>query len=109
MLRKYIEFRERRSYAADTNRMSLPFEWGGEFVGVPTNGDACESLRAFARDVVRSSERFYAYTPTATYSLQGELLKFPSAIETTFEENNTVWGRFFDATGDLALIVLPQW
>jgi hypothetical protein len=109
MLRKYIDLRERRSYAADTNRTSLPFEWGGEFVGLQTNGTACESLRAFARDTVRSSERFYAYAATAAYSLNGELLKFPSAIETTFEENNTVWGRFFDAAGDLAVIVLPQW
>jgi len=37
-------------------------------------------------------------------------LKFPSAIETPYPENNAVWGRFFEAKiRDLALVVLPQW
>ena len=37
------------------------------------------------------------------------ILKFPSAIETPYSENNTVYGRVFDAGRDLAVVVLPQW
>jgi hypothetical protein len=55
------------------------------------------------------SAAFYAYEPTADYDFDGEILKFPSAVETPYPENNTVWGRFFDAGKDLAVVVLPQW
>ncbi len=39
----------------------------------------------------------------------GEFLRFTSAIETPYAENNTANARWFPARGRRAVIVLPQW
>jgi len=109
MLRSYIQYRERALHGRDNNRKSLPFEWGVEQVGIHANGTARAALREYAAHSVRDSEAFYAYTPTSDYLFDGEILKFPSGVETPYRENNTVWGRFFNGGKDLAVVVLPQW
>jgi pimeloyl-ACP methyl ester carboxylesterase len=103
VLRNYIEHRERSLHGRDTNRKSLPFEWGTEYIAAGT------SLREFSDSAVADSDGFYSYEPTDAYRLNGDLLRFPSAVQTPYLENNTVWGRFFDAGKDLAVVVLPQW
>jgi dienelactone hydrolase len=109
MLRKYIEFRERQAYEADTNRQSLPFAWGGEFLDLAVNGNPFESLHKFSTEALRSSDEFFAHQPAALYNLKDQLLTFPSAITTNVSENNTVWGRVFEADSQMAFVVLPQW
>ena len=111
MLRRYIESREKHFHASDTRRTSLPFEYGTQFVGVtPGAGESpSAALHNFAQRTLASSDSFFDYVPTDEYCLEGEILRFPSAIETEYRENNTVWGRFFPGPRPIALIVLPQW
>jgi hypothetical protein len=111
MLRRYIEAREKHFHGSDTGRTSLPFDCGTEFVGLsPDPGESpLAALHSFSQRTLAASDAFFDYVPTAEYSLEGELLHFPSAIETDYRENNTVWGRFFPGERPVALIVLPQW
>jgi len=109
MFRNYIENRERFFHGRDNNRKSLPFEWGIEHVGLQATEDPEIPLRNFVSRALQDSPSFYACTPTERYDFDGHVLKFPSAIETPYPENNTVWGRFFAGGSDLALVVLPQW
>jgi hypothetical protein len=109
MFRNYIERRERLFHGRDNNRRSLPFEWGLEHLGLQPNGNFETPLRDFVSRALLDSSSFYKYEPTKQYDFDGDILKFPSAIETPYPENNTVWGRFFDAGTNLAMVVLPQW
>src|SRR5688572_30754712 len=95
MLRKYIEYRERALHGRDNNRKSLPFEWGVEHAGLLPNGSPQTVLGQYVDSALSDSESFYAHTPTSMYDFDGEIVTFPSAIETPYPENNTVWGRFF--------------
>jgi hypothetical protein len=109
MLRRYIEKQERLLHGRDSNRASLPFEWGTDDLGIQSNGNSAAALHDYVSRALRDSPAFYSYEPASHYSLDAGILKFPSAVETPWPENNTVWGRFFDAGKDLAVIVLPQW
>jgi hypothetical protein len=104
-----IEKRERFLHGRDNNRKSLPFEWGIEHLDINANGNAQAALRDYVSRALLDSAAFYSCEPAADYSLNGELLRFPSAINTPYPENNTVWARFFEAGKDLAVVVLPQW
>jgi hypothetical protein len=108
-LRKYIEYRERKLHGRDRNRKSEAFEWGLEHVGLAGSDDPGSALRRFVMDAMSDSATFYSYRPADSFAFDGHILTFPSAIETPYAENNTVWGRFFDGGKDLAIIVLPQW
>ncbi len=105
----YIEQRERFLHGRDDNRTSLPFDWGTEHLGIDTNGNAKAALRNYVSHAIGDSSAFYSCDATRDYQLDGEILRFSSAIETPYPENNTVWGRFFDAGKKLAVVVLPQW
>jgi hypothetical protein len=109
MIRRYIERREAFLHGRDNNRRSLPFEWGTEDLGIPANGDPAAAVHDYVRRALNDSDGFFSYESTTQYELDGEILKFPSGVETPFPENNTVWGRFFPAGKDLAVVVLPQW
>ena len=109
MLRNYIEDRERRWHERDSNRIPKPFEWGLEHLGLGDVSDPWRTLKEFASDAVEDSERFYSYCRTSEFEFDGHTLRFPSPVQTSESVNNTVWGRFFPASGPLALIVLPQW
>lgn len=109
MLRSYIEKRERLLHGRDNNRKSQPFEWGTEHLGIHANANAEAAVRGYVSRTLEDSSTWYACEPTTDYHLDGEILRFPSAIETPYVENNTVWGRFFDAQKNLAIVVLPQW
>src|SRR6266481_5578040 len=109
MLRNYIERREKSFHGRDTNRKSLPFEWGLEHLGLDRNGNSPTALRDFVSAALIDSPSFYACEPAADYAFDGEIVKFSSALQTPYPENNTVWGRFFDAGKDVAMVVLPQW
>ena len=65
-------------------------------------------MRDYASRIVADGADFYSCDPLPESHFDGEILRFPSAIETPYPENNTVWGRFFDAGKDLAVVVLPQ-
>ena len=109
MLQRFIENRERAHHARDNNRRSLPFEWGLEHVGLPSSPDPERLLEEYARQALADSKAFYEYTPTSEYRFDGHVLEFPSYVETPYEANNRVYGRFFEAAKDFAVVVLPQW
>src|SRR2546423_9505875 len=96
MLRRYIESRERYFHGRDRNRESLPFE-------------CASNVKQLAAAALEHSDEFFSYDPTTEYSLDGEILRFPSGVRTAWEENNTAWGRFFAGSSALAVVVLPQW
>jgi hypothetical protein len=109
MIRRYIQKRERFLHGRDTNRKSLPFEWGPEHLALGPNGNAARLVNDFVSRAMRDSPSFYSCGPAPAYHFDGEILKFLSGIETPYPENNTVYGRVFESGRDLAIIVLPQW
>jgi len=109
VFRKYIERRERSLHGRDNNRKSLPFEWGTEHLGIRANGNSQAAILEYTSRALLDSSAFYSCEPTTDYRLDRDILTFPSAINTPYPENNTVWCRFFDAGRDSAVIVLPQW
>src|SRR5438093_12172045 len=82
---------------------------GPEHLGLQPDVNFETALRDYVSRAVSDSPSFYAYRPTKQYMFDGHILRFPSAVETAYPENNTVWGRFFRGTSDLAMVVLPQW
>jgi hypothetical protein len=105
----YIDKRERFLHGRDNNRTSLPFDWGAEHLGVDFNGDGLPALQHYVSIALAGSDAFYSCRATNAYERKGEILNFPSAIETPYAENNTVWGRLFEGGKALAVVVLPQW
>ena len=63
--------------------------------------------------MVSTSDQFFALSPSADFELDGEWLRYPSAVTTPHPENNLVRARYFpdpSPTGrKRAVIVLPQW
>jgi hypothetical protein len=109
MLRSYIERREEFLHGRDNNRKSLPFEWGLEHLGLHQNGDPNAAMRDYVSHALLDSAAFYSCEPAPAFQFDGKIVKFSSAVETPYPENNTVWGRHFDGGKDLAMVVLPQW
>jgi dienelactone hydrolase len=120
LLGRYIKAKEVRHAARDTNRIVRPFEWGAEFVTAQTNGDGPRgAIERTVREWVERSEEFYALPHISDYRLNGDYLRWTSAIHTLAPENNTVLARFFPAVEKggrrarrgprRAVVVLPQW
>lgn len=105
---------ERRLAAAANNRVVRPFEWGLEWIdGLAAAPTPFDALDRWAAQAVSESERFYALEPCGDYSLEGDVLSFPSAVHTPHEQNNTVRARYFPSPSPRgrtrAVLVLPQW
>lgn len=107
---------EQRLASVDVNRVTHPFEWGLEWLGLPGGEAAGESyavLGAWADATVENSEAFYALEPCDAYDLRGDRLTFPSAVVTPHPDNNTVHARWLPDPSPLgrrrAVVVLPQW
>jgi dienelactone hydrolase len=107
---------ERRLAAAANNRVIRPFDWGLDWIDGLNNADrnqSYEALETWADRSVAESDRFYALDPCDHYSLDGDLLSFPSAIVTPHRENNLVRARYFPEPSPRgrrrAVLVLPQW
>ncbi len=110
LYKRFIENRERAHHARDSDRRTLPFEWGLEHVGLSATDNPESALKGYADRALADSDAFYSYEPTSQYSFDGHLLKFPSYVETPYPANNIVYGRFFEAPNkDFAMVVLPQW
>ncbi len=103
---------EQRLSKRDTNRTTLPFEWGFEFLNhgfIPGNKPE-ESLLRFNDSALNESDRFFSPSPLHDFRLDGSLLSFPSAVESPYPVNNTATCRFFPSTSRKhAVLVLPQW
>ncbi|HTD43326.1 MAG TPA: hypothetical protein VK687_04060 [Bryobacteraceae bacterium] len=105
-----------------TDRVVRPFEWGLEWTRewpcarlMPRNGhDPQGYLGLLNRASLESSDDFFGYEPPTDFKLEGNLLRFTSAVSTPYPENNIVHGQWFPArikpgARRVAVIVLPHW
>jgi len=118
---------ERRLASVATDRVVRPFEWGLDWIpngihrGTHHEMDAWIGgtaspgvhLEQWADQMVASSEQFFALPACSDFTLEGEWLSYPSAVETPHVENNLVRARYFPDASPAgrrrAVIVLPQW
>ena len=118
MLKSAIHSIERAQWERETRRRTHPFAWGIEHIGGPAahDGDARAYLRRYADQALADSNAFFATGPAEWYQLDGSLVTFPSAIQSSFPENNLVFARWFPAREAAngserprrAVVVLPQ-
>ena len=113
MLARLIHRKEIALSSVDTNRRVRPFEWGSEFLDIEPLADETEqqTVERYVAQVLEDSEAYFAAPPLDNYTFDGEHLRFPSAVRTRWDSNNTVHARFIPARKRTkrAVIVLPQW
>ena len=107
---------EQQLASVDTNRVIRPFEWGLDWLDLDETSDTpIARLQAWADAAAQGSDAFFSAPATSSYTLDGDRLSFPSALETPYAVNNTVRVRIFPADATRAagrkraVIVLPQW
>jgi len=113
---------ENRLCSRATNRVVRPFEWGLDWTRgwpsaqrFPRNGHDAEAyLRLLNRVSLEESDEFFDYETPRDFSLDGNLLRFTSAVETPYPENNRVHGQWYPARTKpgarrVATLVLPHW
>jgi hypothetical protein len=116
---------EERLCSRATDRVVRPFEWGVEWARNWPCTPLCERdgygdeawLRLLNETAIEHSDEFYGYQTPRDFTLAGRELRFTSAVETPYAENNTVYGHWFPAKaspmepkpGKKAVIVLPHW
>jgi hypothetical protein len=110
--RLIYKWEERLNARDRTQRVSLPFEWGLEYLGIESSADPVSAIENFNSRVLKASEDFFAPSPAeaADFDFDGSWLHFPSGVLSPYQVNNTVHARFFESPGsDRAVIVSPQW
>src|SRR6185295_14930576 len=104
MLQTFFHAWERRLADVTRDRVVRPFEWGLDWI--PANGHQPGTppqvlLRDFVAHAMADTDRFFTPPPTTDYTVSGaadgDVLTFPSALETPHEANNTVYCRYFPA------------
>jgi dienelactone hydrolase len=106
---------ERRLASVDTDRVVRPFEWGLDWLGLESAGDPRAAIRVWSQQAAVDSDGFYLAGEADTYEVRGDELRFPSALTTPFDVNNTVVARLFRPAPERArgprraVVVLPQW
>ncbi len=106
---------ERRLASVDTNRVVRPFDWGLDWIELDqTPADPVARIKAWTTAVMAATDQYYSPPPTRDFDLEGDLLRFPSALTSPHPENNVVRARLFPARAKAgqrrrAVIVMPQW
>ena len=109
---RWITNWERKLATRDTNRVVRRFEWGLDWLGVPSaNGNSRKVMREFVSGALADSGHFFSYETPRDYRLEGGRLTFTSPLETPYPENNLVHSAFFPVPRDRdrVVLVLPQW
>lgn len=111
MLARLIHSLEQTYWRRDTRRRVQPFAWGIEHL---SNDGAGQDPRAFlvryAERALAASDEFFAAGPAEWHQRHGNLLTFPSALQSAFPENDVVHAQVFESDSrERAVIVLPQW
>jgi hypothetical protein len=107
---------ERRLASVDTNRVVRPFEWGLDWLDRdPSAVDPAAEVAAWASATLADTDAFYRTPPGNDFELEGDVLRFPSALTSPYPVNNTVTVRVFPGrttaadSRKRAVVVLPQW
>ena len=114
---KWIEFREESLRIRRTRASFEPFAWGVDwtFNWPFDSSDKFQNeetrLRALARKAAEASDRFFAHQTPTDFRFQGNELRFTSAVQTRYWENNTAFARWYPARekSDRAVLILPHW
>ena len=116
MIARVFETWERRLASVDTNRLVRPFEWGLDWLDLPQEApDPGRLIAEWAAQATADSDRFFTAPRATSVERDGELVRFPSAVQTPYATNNTVSLRVFEPTvrdarrPRRAVVVLPQW
>lgn len=112
MLARFFHAWEHRLANVSTDRTVRPFDWGLDWLDREPQGFAPhEEVARWVDGVMRDTDAFFTPPPTTDYEFDGHNLRFPSALTTPHQENNTVHARWFPAHGSpkRAVLVLPQW
>ena len=89
-----------------------PFEWGLEHIGgSKAEANPGEYVRQYAAAAIEDSHEWFATSPPPDFRVDGgNVLTFPSSIESDWAENNVVHGQIFPGKkGGAAVLVLPNW
>src|SRR5215203_6281205 len=98
MLQAVFHAWERHLASVTKDRVVRPFEWGLDWI--PKNGHRPEVAPAdvigdWISEVMADTDAFFTPAPTRDYTLKaspdGDVLTFPSALETPHAANNTVY------------------
>jgi dienelactone hydrolase len=100
-----------------TNRVVRPFDWGLEWTAHWPIAKKCsredydpeEYIARLNQAAIENSTEFFGYQKPTDFRVEGDLLRFTSAVETPYPENNTVHAKLFRAKGKKAVVVLPHW
>src|ERR1700722_10961432 len=80
---------------------------------LPRNGHDPEAyLRVLNHAAIESSDEFFSYQTPSDFSLNGNLVRFTSPVETPYPENNRVHAQWFPAKPGkkrVAALILPHW
>jgi hypothetical protein len=128
VIRSLVHAWERRLAAVDTNRRVRPFEWGLNWLdvrpGAPpaaetgplvSDDEALERVLSTSRTILANTNAFYRTPRLDAYEVRDDVLRFPSAIVTPEEVNNTVEARIFRPAADRrsgprrGVVVMAQW
>lgn len=101
-----------------TDRVVRPFDWGLDWTANwPVHSEVSDPearLRELNRLAMERSAEFFGYTPPSDFRIENSWLRFTSAVETPYRENNTVRARYFPGhprfkRGQKAVVLLPHW
>src|SRR5271154_4117284 len=101
-----------------TDRVVRPFDWGLDWTaGWPVHSDDPDPetrIRELNRLAIAGSAGFFDYTAPSDFRVEDSWVRFTSAVDTPYRENNTVHARYFPASprfkrGPKAVVVLPHW
>jgi dienelactone hydrolase len=115
MLRPFFGAWERRLASVDTNRVIRPFEWGLEWLGIPSPDDPLAHVKAWSHAAVADSTSFFSAPTVTAFERVGDTVRFATPLVSPYDINNTVVARVFEpAPSDRprprrAVVVLPQW
>ena len=111
MIERFFHHWERRLASVTKDRVVRPFEWGADWTAPNGHGelDAADQVHRWVDEAMRDTSAFFDTPETRDYAFDGTTLRFPSALVTPHESNNTVVARWFPGNGRRAVVVLPQW
>jgi pimeloyl-ACP methyl ester carboxylesterase len=121
---RWINNWENRLCFRATNRVVRHFDWGLEWAQnwpctreFVRNGHGPEEyVRALNKLAVGDSDAFFGYETPREFELKDSMLRFGSAVETPYAENNIAHAQWFPARvskkgerSTKAVVVLPHW
>ncbi|HSE39299.1 MAG TPA: hypothetical protein VLH08_00925 [Acidobacteriota bacterium] len=113
MIRRLMHRWETKLSQVDTNRVTLPFEWGLHFLnhGSYLGGQPLSELFRFNKDSIAQSDIFFDPGEPPSFHVNGNQLTFESSVQSPYPENNIASATIFkpSRSNGAAVVVIPQW